>query len=361
MNRRPSLDRPARRRRARLLRAAAGLAVCGAVLALTGPPAGAGARTPQAAKPLDIKISTLAPEGSPWYDIIKELGNKWRTASGGKVTLTMFAGGVQGDEPEMIRKMRRGQLQAAAVTSTGLETISPELSALSIPLLFNTNEEVDYVREKIGPRLKKALEDKGFIVLNWGDAGWVRFFSVKPATTINDLRKMKLFTWGAETEGMYKDAGFNPVPLSPTDMLPSFTTGAITAAPSPPLLALTGQWFKIANHMTDLKFAPIVGATIVLRSTWDKIDPGLRPTLLASAEALGVRLKADIRKLEEDAIAAMVKRGLVVHKVSPEAEREWRQTAERFYGRIRGELIPPRDFDEVLSLVKEYRAKNPGK
>ncbi len=319
---------------------------------------------PAAAQTVTIKIGTLAPEGSPWHDALKEMGAKWQASSGGKVKLVIFGGGVQGDEAEMVRKIRIRQLQAGQVTSTGLETIARELNALSIPLLFASYEELDYVRSRIAPRLQKALEDQGFIVLNWGDAGWVRFFSVRPAARINELRAMKLFTWAGDphTEEMYKDAGFRPVPLAPTDILTSLQTGMIEAFPAPATLALGNQWFGLAKNMTDLKFAPIVGATIVSREAWEKIDAAVRPRLLQDAQEIGERLKGSIRKLEPDAIAAMQKRGLKVIPVPPDAEREWQQVAEKFYGRIRGELVQPRDFDEVMALVKEYRtSKGKGK
>lgn len=322
----------------------------------------AGAST-ASAQVINIKAGTLAGEGTPWHQVLLDMGQKWREVSGGKVKLTIYAGTL-GDETDMIRKMRINQLQAAAITSVGLETITRELSALSIPLLFRNYEELDYVRSKITPRLEKALADKGFIVLNWGDAGWVRFFSVRPAPTLNDMRRMKLFVWAGnpQTEEMYKDAGFRPVPLPPTEILQSLQTGVIEAFPAPAIGALGFQWFGLAKNMVDIKFAPIIGATVVTKTAWDRIDPGTRDALAREARAAGDRLKADIRKIEDTAVAEMVKRGLKITPLAPGAEQEWQQTAEKFYGRIRGEYILPADFDEVMSLVKEFRAaKGKGK
>jgi TRAP-type C4-dicarboxylate transport system substrate-binding protein len=315
------------------------------------------AAAPAAGAGLAVKVGSVAPEGSPWHEVLLEMGAQWRQQSGGAITLRIFPGGVQGDEPEMVRKMRIGQLHCAAVTSTGLETIAPELGALSIPLLFHDYDELDYVRQRIAPRLQRALEDKGFILLTWGEGGWVRFFTTKPAVTIDQVRPMKLFTWAgkAETEELYTAAGFRPVPLALTDILPGLQTGVIEAFPAPPTAALAFQWFGLAKNMIDLKFAPIVGATIMTKAAWDRIDPALQPILLQEAQAAGDKLKAKIRGLEDQAIAAMQKRGLKVMQVPPEAEREWRRSAEQFYSRIRGELIQPRDFDEVVGLVQEYR------
>jgi len=306
-----------------------------------------------------LKVGTVAPEGSPWHDMLLDLNARWKKVSGGKISLRIYPSGTQGDEPDMIRKMRIGQLHAAALTSVGMEAIATEMNALSIPFLFESWEEVDYVRDRLGPRLKKSLEDKGFVVLTWGDAGWVHFFTVTPAPRPADMQKLVLFTWGNDprTEEMYKDAGFRVMPLASTEILQSLQTGKIQAFPAPPIAALASQWFGAAKNMTPVKFAPVIGGAIISKAAWDRIDPALRPQLLKEAEDVGRIYKPKIRKLEADAIAAMQKYGLKIVPVTPEIEREWKQTAEKFYPRLRGGYLRAQDFDEVTGLVKEYRSK----
>ncbi len=328
-----------------------------AAMLLAAPPARA--QAPSARPEIEIKVGTLAPEGTPWYDVIQEIGAKWKALSGGKIGLTIFGGGVQGDEADMIRKMRIGQMQMGAFTSVGLETITKEMSALWIPLLFQNYDELDYVRSKLDARLEKALGDKGFVVLNWGDAGWVKYFAKKPIPDLKSLQSLKLFTWAgsAESEEMYKSAGFKVVPLAPTDILTSLQTNMIEAFPAPATAALANQWFGLAKNMMDIKFAPVVGATIITKAAWDRIDPSLRPALLKAAQDTGAKFTPQIRKLETDAIEAMVKRGLQIQKLTPQAEQEWQQMAEKFYPKIRGTIVPADLFDEVRNLVKEYRAQ----
>ncbi|MBP7569142.1 MAG: TRAP transporter substrate-binding protein DctP [Acidobacteria bacterium] len=306
-----------------------------------------------------LKVGTVAPEGSPWHDMLLDLNARWKKVSGGKISLRIYPSGTQGDEPDMIRKMRIGQLHAAALTSVGMEAIATEMNALSIPFLFESWEEVDYVRDRLGPRLKKSLEDKGFVVLTWGDAGWVHFFTVTPAPRPADMQKLVLFTWGNDprTEEMYKDAGFRVMPLASTEILQSLQTGKIQAFPAPPIAALASQWFGAAKNMTPVKFAPVIGGAIISKAAWDRIDPALRPQLLKEAEEVGRIYKPRIRKLEGDAIAAMQKYGLKITPITPEIEREWKQTAEKVYPRLRGGYLRAQDFDEVTGLVKEYRSK----
>jgi TRAP-type transport system periplasmic protein len=316
---------------------------------------------PVHAQTIDIKVGTLVPEGTPWYDVIQEIGAGWRTASGGRIKLTIFAGGVQGDEPDMIRKMRIGQLHMGVFTTVGLETITKEMSALWIPLLFQSYDELDYVRDTLSGRFEKALADKGFIVLNWGDAGWVKYFAKKPIPDLKSLQALKLFTWAgnSESEEMYKSAGFQVVPLAATDILTSLQTGMIEAFPAPAMMALANQGFGLAKNMMDIKFAPVVGGTIITRTMWDKLDPSLKPALLKVAQEVSKKHEPQIRKLETDAIDAMVKRGLQIQRLTPQAEQEWQQTAEKFYPQIRGTIVPADLFDEVRNLVKQYRAQHP--
>ena len=310
-----------------------------------------------------VKIATIAPDGSPWHDVLLELAERWRTVSQGSVQMKVYAGGTQGDEAELVRKVRIGLLQGVSVTSTGLDSISPGFSAFSVPLLFESYDELDYVRDRISPRLAQSLDERGFVVLNWGDGGWVRFFTTRPARTIDDVRRMRTFTWAGNprAEELWKQAGFHPVPLAPTDILTSLQAGLIDGCPVPPAAALAFQWFGISKYMIDIKIAPIAGATVISRAAWDRIDPALRPALLREAELVGLRLRDRIRSLDGEAIAAMRTRGLQVLTPTPELQQQWRDAAAAIYPKLRGDLIPAAHFDEVVALVRERRARGSGK
>jgi TRAP-type transport system periplasmic protein len=316
-----------------------------------------------AQSPVIVKIATIAPEGSPWHDVLLELAQRWRDVSHGAVQVKIYAGGSQGDEAELVRKVRIGLLQGVAVTSSGLDTISPGFSAFSVPLLIESYEELDYVRDRISPRLTQSLLDHGFVVVNWGDGGWVRFFTTRPARTIDDVRRLRTFTWAGHPQGeeLWKQAGFHPVPLAPTDILTSLQAGLIEGCPVPPTAALAYQWFGISKYMLDIKIAPVVGATVVSRAAWERIDPSLRPVLLHDSELVGARLRDRIRSLDGEAITAMRNRGLQVVTPTPELQQQWRDAATAIYPKVRGGLIPAADFDQVVALVRERRGGGAGR
>ncbi len=326
------------------------LIVCIALLSLVPPV--------YSQRPLRFNVGTLAPEGSPWHEILQQMGQDWEEISGGKVILRIYPGGVLGGETDMLRNVRIGQLQAVALSSAGLERIERSVSCLQIPMLIDTYEELDYVWDRIAPTLEERLERKGFVVLNWGDVGWVHFFTTVPAKTPDDIRKLKLFTSAGdpETEKLYKELGFQPVPLAVTDLLPSLQTGLVEAIDVPPLFALLNQYFGLANHMIAIKWAPLVGATVVSKRSWERIPEQLRPQLLEAARVAGQQRRGEIRKLGDDAIVEMQKRGLEVIHLDADMIAEWRSEAEAAYPRLRGGLVPADLFDEVVRLRNEYRS-----
>lgn len=311
-----------------------------------------------AAGPTVIKMATLAPEGSAWYKILAQMGDDWTKASNGAVVLRIYPGGVVGDEDAMVRKMRVGQLQAAAITGIGLATLERSFYALHVPMMYASDEEFDYVRDRLAPMLERRLAEKGFIVLNWGDAGWVHFFAKQPFTRPAEIKAMKLYV-GADDATLfqlYKETGFRPVNLSVVDILPGLQTGLINAFDTTPLAALAFQWFALAPNMADLRFAPLTGATVIDKRAWDKIPADLRPKILEASRAGGKRLRGEIRKLNEEAVKVMVKNGLKITRVAPEVQAEWRKLIEDIYPRIRGPIVPADAFDAARGYRDAYRA-----
>jgi TRAP-type transport system periplasmic protein len=308
-----------------------------------------------------IRLGTLVPKDSPWYEILVKMGEEWKKASGGKVELRIYPGGEQGDEPEMVQKIRIKKLQAVALSGAGLSGIDSAVTALEIPMMLSSYEELDYVREHISDRLEKGLSQRGFVVLNWGDAGWVHFFTKQPATRPDDIRKMKLCVLQGDnsTFQLYKINGFNPVALAATDILTGLQTGLIDAFQAPPLIALSNQWFGGAKNMLDIPFAQLVGATVIDKSVWDKIPGPVQKDMLTSAQKAGVALREEIRKAEAGSIPIMQQFGLNVVKPDAKASVEWRQLAEGIWPKLRGSMVPADLFDQVKRLRDEYRKTHP--
>src|SRR6185436_13930257 len=174
--------------------------------------------------------------------------------SGGAVQITIYPGGVLGDETEMVRQIRQGRIQAVGLSSVGLSRIDDGVSCLQVPMMFQSYDELDYVRERVAGTIERRIEAKGFKVLNWADGGWVQTFTKVAARTPDEVKRLKLFTSAGdpETERLYKDFGFHVVPLSMTDMVTSLQTGMIEAFSTVPLFAQLQESYKLAPNMIDL-------------------------------------------------------------------------------------------------------------
>jgi TRAP-type C4-dicarboxylate transport system substrate-binding protein len=309
--------------------------------------------------PIRLRLGTLAPKGSSYYKELAAMGEKWRLASNGGVLLTIYPDGTMGGEADMVQRMRLGQLQAGLLTAQGLADIEPAVSGLQLmPMTFRTLNEVDDIVQKLQPMLEKRLEARGFVALFWSDTGWVRFFSKDPVIGPDDLRKTKLFvTAGSPAQvDLYRSVRLNPVPLETVDILPSLQTGLINAVPLPPSYALAGQVDRSAPNMLDLAWAPLVGALVVTKKTWEAIPPETRDAMRQAALETGARIKAEGRRESVASVEAMRKRGLTVNPLTPEAAAQWRREIESAYPKIRGTIVPADIFDEVTNQLAAFRA-----
>ncbi len=306
-----------------------------------------------------LRIGTLAPKNSLYYRQLIEVAEAWKGSTGSAAKYTVYADGSQGGETELARRMRIGQLQGALLSVVGLKEIEPSISALqSMPLLFKNWEEVDYVREKMRPGMEKKFLEKGFVVLAWGDAGWVRFFSKEAAFKPDDYKKMKFFSWGGEPEQqeIMKSLGYTPVPLETTDILPSIQTGMISVVPSTPYFAMASQIYNTASNMLEINWAPVVGALVITKKAWDEMSPATQEVVRVAGEKAGDQLRIKARLEVEEAVDAMKKRGLTVNKPNAEQMKEWNNLAVSLYPKIRGTMVPAETFDEVFKHLNAFRA-----
>jgi TRAP-type C4-dicarboxylate transport system substrate-binding protein len=309
------------------------------------------------AQDVTIKLGTGAPQGSTWHNILKDLAEKWSEASGGKVKLKIYAGGTQGSEGDMVRKMGVGQLQAASITDVGLHDLVEEPMVFSTPGLVD-EKDVTYVLPKVQAELEKELEKKGYVALSWAQIGTINVFCTKPYPDPDKMGDAKFFAWDGDPGSIeaFKLVGWRPVVLASTDIVPSLQTGMINCVTQVPAYVLTARLFEKASHMIDYPWAYLIGATVVRKDAWEKVPADLRPKLVALARELGARVDAEAKRLNDDAIAAMKKQGLEVVQVDP---APWRTAAERSWPAIRGKVVPADFFDEVARNRDAYRKAHP--
>jgi TRAP-type C4-dicarboxylate transport system substrate-binding protein len=306
------------------------------------------------AQSVAIKLATVVPDGSIWDKSLKQMAADWKQASGDRVAVTVFSGGSQGDESTVLRKMRLDALQAASLTVVGLAAIDPAFNAFNVPFFFDSYDELDAVVQALTPALKQRVEAKGFVLLNWGHGGWLQVFTKRPVRTVADLKGLKLYTSAGDDRmtQWYKANGFQPRAMAMTDVLTGLTTGMIEGLPTPPVAALAFQWNRQTPYMLDIGLAPVVGATVITKKTWQRIAGADRAKLTESALAVEKRLQVDVPKQDAFAVMLMQQQGLTVTKASGP---EWRQEGEALAATMRGAMVPQDIFDLALKERDAFR------
>lgn len=307
-----------------------------------------------------IKIGSIAPVGSPWDVAFKRIGAEWSSISGGSVVMKVYSGGIAGDEPDMIRKVRLGQIDGMGVTGVGLILIDRSIMSFHIPLLVRNDEEFDYIFSAVKSTFEANLRKEGYTLIFWTKVGWLHFFSKKPVATPQDLRKCRLFVWGAGDgeESVWKENGFNPITMPATEMMTALQSGMIEAFTTSPLVAASYQWFGLAPNMCEMKWAPFIGAFVVSTRTWNSIPADLSPKLCASAQKIGVAMQSEIAGTDRQAISIMQQNGLKCNAVTPAIVGQWAAIVEQgFIPKLSQKSYDRALYDKIRAMLTDYRAK----
>lgn len=312
------------------------------------------------AKKVKIKMATLAPEGTEWHGLLMKMGQEWKKATDGKINLRVYPGGVVGDERDMIRKMRIGQIQGAAITSEGLTEVNPQYSVFFIPMLYQQFSDLDLLYEKLGDDLVSNAEKNGFKVILMVDVGWVYWFTSDSVRTPDDLREHSIFTWAGDyrTAALWEKSGFQVVPLAMTDMLSGLQTGMVNAMAFNPMYVLAQQSFGITKYMLDMKWGMLSAAVILDLRTWNKIDLVHQDKMIEIANRISTDFQRKNRLESDEAIAVMKEYGLVVTTPTEAEFEEWKSLVEEMYPLIRGQIVEENIFDRVMEFKHELEADN---
>ena len=322
---------------------------------------------PVFAAPVEIKLATLVPANTTWHKALLDMGSTWNKDTEGRVTLTVYPGGTQGDEATTLKKMRPGidTLQASFLTVAGLGELDEAFNVFAMPFFLETPDEEMAVEQKLTPLLEQKLQVRGFHLLCWGTGGWVELFSKKPLHSLADVKAAKLFTSKGSDKWVqwYVANGFHPVALLPSDIPPQLklSTGLIDTAPFPAYPALNLQIFRDAKYMLDVHIAPLTAALLISNSAWNRISREDQFKVTAAAQALEKRVRAEAPKQDADSVQSMVtKGGLQVITLEPKAAAEFRAAANQLATTMRGAMVPPDVYDLAVQARDAFR-KSKGK
>lgn len=314
--------------------------------------------------PINIRLATLAPDNSPWTSALRSMGTAWETLTDRRVRLTVYAGTIP-SESSAIARMAVDGLQAATLMVAGLAEIDEAFNIFGVPFFFESDAELAHVQQKLTPLIQERLRARRYHLINWGNAGWIQLFSKKPIRTLDDAKQAKLYT----TEGnpkmvqWYTANGFHAVPLAAGEIPKQLTlpSGAINAAPMPPVYAVALQIFKDAPHMLDVRLAPLVGATVMTDAAWNRISPDDRAKMLTAASVMEQQINTQAPGLDAKSVAAMQTAGLQITTLDAKAVAEFRAAAGNLGATQRGAMIPSDVYDLAVREREAFRKATPAR
>lgn len=305
-----------------------------------------------------FKIATLAPAGTTWMKLMKQGAKSISEKTDGRVRLKFYPGGVMGNEQSVHRKIKVGQLHGGAFTSSGLEHIYPGIQALSLPMVFGSLDEVDYVRSKMDAFLKQNMEQGGFVLLGIANGGFAKIMSQQPLTDLEAIRSSKV--WIPEGDNVvletFKSLGISPISLSIADVFTGLQTGLIETVAVTPTAAIAFQWHSSTAYVTDLPVIFLTGLLAIQKKSFDKINPGDQIIVKQEIDHVFKQLDTLNRSDNEKATEALKNYGIKYVKPDPGEIRRWKNlTGQAIANMASSGIVTQEAVDQVLQHLSEYR------
>ena len=310
-----------------------------------------------------IKFATIAPEGSTWIAVMRELDAAVRAQSGGRLGFRFYPGGVAGDEKDVIRKIRLGQYGGGGFTGVGIGEVAKPVRILDAPLFFHSYDEVEFIQQKYEKQFEQDFEDGGFELLGWAEVGFVYVFSNKVVKSFADLKVMKPWMWEGDpiAQSAYQAIGVSPVPLSVTDVMTSLQTGMIDAVYSSPYALIALQWFTRVKYAMSEPLADALGAAIISKKLYDSLPDDLQKILLSNSRTIISRLTISSRQDNAKAIETLKQRGMTFVPAPPEIAAEFDTIGRTARKLLVGTLYSQDFLDDVEHSLQGYRAEHPSR
>lgn len=311
------------------------------------------------AGPTEIKIAVVMPEGSTWTNTLHQLADAVEKATRGDVAIKIYAGGVSGDEVDVLRKMRVNRLHAGGFSGVGLGLVLPEIRVLEAPLLFATDEEIDYVKEKMFDDFAARFEEKGYVLLGFAEAGFVFLFSKQRIDSVDRMRQTRMWVWkGDRVAENFLDAfGIQGYPLQVADVNTGLETGMIDSFYSPPLAAVAFQWYARVRYMLDFPMVNATGALLMNKRTFYDLGPENREIVSRLVRQFSAKLVQSTRKDNAEALQVLREAGVAPIPPAPDQVDAFRQSAEKNYEKSTSTLYSKQLLERIRGLIAEYREK----
>ena len=277
----------------------------------------------------ELKIATSAPDGTAWMKLLRQAGADVAKATEGRVKLKFYPGGTQGDDRDVMRKMRIGQLHGGSIRTGVFGRTYSDIQLYNLPMVFRSMDEVDQVRRALDPDLIEGLGDAGYTAYGLVELGMAYAMSTHEARSLADARRLKVWAPKGDIPAIRLLEAFDikPITLTIGEVLPSLAAGVIDTVAAPPVAVLPLQWHTRLEYVLDLPFMYVYSPFVIYERSLRGVDPAdqaaLHRILSAAVTEADQRSRAD----HDAAWNALGTQGLEF--LSPKAEEAaaWRAAA----------------------------------
>jgi len=305
-----------------------------------------------------FKIATLAPAGTTWMNEMKKGAKLIDEKTEGRVKLKFYPGGVMGNDQSVHRKIKVGQLHGGAFTSGGLAHIYSGIQALSLPMVFNSLDEVDYVRSKMDTSLKQNMEQGGFVLLGIADGGFARIMSKQPLTDLEAIRSSKVWIPEGDTmvQETYNTLGISAISLPISDVFTGLQTGLIETVTVTSTAAISFQWHSSTAYITDTPVIYLTGLLAIQKKSFEKIKAEDQVIVKLEIDHVFKQLDRLNRSDNDNATLALKNYGIKFVKPSAAELNRWKLLSAKSISNMTDQgIVTKQAVDEVMQHLSDYR------
>jgi len=307
---------------------------------------------------VDVRLASFMPRNSDWGRCLDRMAAEWTRVTNNAVRLRVIHDGVEGGEQKTLSSLSADNIQAAVFSTFGLHSICPSVMTLSVPFLIRNDDELDLVLKDARPLLDAQVNKTNYVILAWSKGGWVNIFSKEPVITPDDLRRMKMATNPDDSKlnTAFKAMKFNLIEAEIIDLGPKIASNSVNAFYQTPASVAPLGLYKQLNNMMEIPIAPFLGAIVINRVTWNKINPANQAKILQATQKIAAEFDAVMPRMVTNAVTMMQKEGLKVNKISPAQEQLWRDELQKAIPMLLGNTFDPELYNKINDILRRARS-----